>query len=157
MFRSVIEELSAANEREVAELIRAGLAERWDRWDPAANLELDDMVAAYGHGRTILLRSEHGEATGTGTLLPRTDTTAEIVRMSVSKSARRLGVGRTIVGELLATARRWGVDRVVLETTSDWEDAVAFYRSCGFIVTHHGADEFGPQTFFEYRIRSGTT
>lgn len=157
VFEPVIEEFSEADQREVAELIRAGLAERWGRLDPDANPELDDMVAAYGHGRTILLRSADGKLAGTGTLVPRTDTTAEIVRMSVSTVARRLGVGRLIVDELLATAQLWGAERVILETTSTWTDAVEFYRACGFVVTHQGADDFGPQTFLEYSLKPPTT
>ncbi len=76
--------------------------------------------------------------------------------MSVSRSARRLGVGRLIVEELVATAHRWGADRVILETTSAWVDAIEFYRRCGFVVTGCGTDEFGAQTFFEYRLRNMT-
>lgn len=152
VFKPVIEELSEDNQRAAADLIRAGLEERWGHLDPKANPDLDDLMAAYGSGRTIVVRSDDGTPVGTGTLLPRPGSTAEVVRMSVTASARRLGVGRLIVDELLATACHWGVERVVLETTSTWEDAIEFYRRCGFVVTHQGADEFGPQTFLEYRL-----
>lgn len=157
MFQPGIEELSDTTQEEVADLIRAGLTERWGRLDPDTNPDLDDLPAAHADGRTILIRSDDGRLIGTGALLPRTNATAEIVRMSVATSARRLGVGRQVVDELLATARHWGVDRVILETTSTWTDAIEFYRSCGFAVTHHGTDEFGPQTFLEYRLRPPTT
>lgn len=153
----MIEELSETNQHEAADLVRAGLAERWGRLDPHANPDLDDLLAAVGDGRTILVRTDDGRIAGTGTLVPRSDSTAEVVRMSVVESARRLGIGRLIVDELLATACRWGVERVTLETTSTWTDAIDFYRRCGFVVTHHGADEFGPQTFFEYRLRPAAT
>ena len=61
--------------------------------------------------------------------------------MSVAAAHRRRGIGRLIVAELVATARRWGVERVVLETTSTWTDAVDLYRSCGFVVTHVDGDD----------------
>jgi len=152
----VIEELSKANQHEAAALIRAGLTERWGDLDPNLNSDLDNMTETYSTGLTILVRGNEGQLIGTGTLTPRPSSTAEIVRMSVAPAARGQGVGRMMVEELLATARDWGCERIVLETTSSWTDAVEFYQRCGFVLTHHGPDEFGPQTFFEYRLSSPT-
>ena len=153
----IIEELDVANQHRAAELVRAGLAERWGRLDPDLNPDLDDMVTAYHGGRTILVLDVSRRPVGTGTLMPQSSSDAEIVRMAVAPTARRQGVGRLIVDELINTARRWEADRVVLETTSTWTDAVSFYQRCGFVITGHGQESFGPQTFFEYRLTPSTT
>jgi hypothetical protein len=79
---------------------------------------------------------------------------AEIRRMSVAAAARRDGVGRVILAELIATARTWRVPRVVLETTSTWTAAIDFYRSCGFTVTGEVAGEHGRETWFELPLLS---
>ncbi len=162
MSELIIEDLAHSDQEEAVALIRAGLTDRWGELDPQLNPDLDDLLGAYGGGRTIVVRQTAPDVTGTriigtGTLMPVNASTAEILRMSVASTARRAGVGRLIVDELLATARAWNADRVVLETTSTWTDAVAFYQRCGFDITHSGVDEFGPQTFFEYRLNPKTS
>ena len=152
MAEVTIEELTPANQHEAASLIRAGLAEHWGALDPDLNPDLDDLIESYRHGRTILVRRPPGPLLGTGTILPRGHGTAEILRMSVAPDARRLGIGRRIVDELIATARTWNADRVVLETTSAWTDVVAFYLRCGFTITHTEMSEFGPETHFAYDL-----
>ena len=147
-----IEELTRGNQAEVRALILAGLAEHWGEIDPTLNPELDDMVDSYGAGRTILIRGDDGALLGTGTLLPRSDDTAEILRMSVAHTARRSGIGRRIVDELLVTAGGWSATRVILETTSAWPDVIAFYLSCGFAITHTDDGDFGSDTWFERSV-----
>ncbi len=148
----IIEDLTEATQGEVADLILAGLAEHWGTLDPELNTDLHDMMASYAGGRTVVARDGHGTLLGTGTIIPTALATTEIVRMSVAPNARRLGVGRRIVDELLDTARRWEAERVILETTSTWTSVVEFYLRCGFVITHTAEDDFGPQTLFEYRL-----
>ena len=57
------------------------------------------------------------------------------------------------VEELVATAGRWGMARVTLETSTRWHDAIAFYRRCGFEITHEISGEFGSDTWFARQIR----
>lgn len=146
------EELDRKNQGEVRSLILAGLADHWDSVDPTLNPDLDDMTESYRDGRTVLARDPDGSLLGTGSLLPRSDGVAEIVRMSVATPARRRGIGRKIVEELLSTAMAWGVDTVILETTSTWEDVVAFYLECGFVITHVEESPFGDNTWFERHL-----
>jgi GNAT superfamily N-acetyltransferase len=61
--------------------------------------------------------------------------------MSVAADMRRRGIGRMILAQLVERARAGGFRRLILETTATWEDAVAFYRRCGFVVTHHQAGD----------------
>ncbi len=110
------------------------------------------MIDHYRHGRTVLVRDDDGALLGTGTLLPRDEDTAEILRMSVARSRRRSGIGRQILDELLATAASWGSSVVVLETSSSWDGVVSFYLRAGFIITDVEEGDFGSDTWFERRI-----
>jgi GNAT superfamily N-acetyltransferase len=130
----------------------AGLGERWGSVDESLNPDLDDIGAAFATGAFVVAVSD-GAVVGTGGLLRRGDDTAEIVRMSVAPSARRHGLGRCLVDELVEIARRWGAERVICETTSSWASAVAFYVDCGFTITHDVEGAFGSDTYFERRLR----
>lgn len=151
MLDVTFEELDEHNHAEVRALILRGLGDHWGSIDESLNPDLDDMMSSYACGRTIVLRGPDREVLGTGTIVPRAESVAEIVRMSVADSARRSGIGRRIVDELIATATQWGVDVVVLETTSAWQDVVDFYLACGFERTHTANGEFGDNTWFERR------
>lgn len=144
----VFEDLSADTHDEVRSLILDGLAEHWGEVDASLNPDLDDMLRAYATGRTLVARSDDGTVVGTGTLRPHGTGGAEIVRMSVRADARRSGLGRQMVDELVAIARGWGCDAVVLETTTAWSEVVAFYQRCGFTITHVEDGAFGSDTWF---------
>ena len=135
----------------VRSLILVGLGEHWGNVDETLNPDLDDIGAAYGHGRTVVVR--HGsDIVATGTVVPRDPSTAEVCRMSVAADHRRVGLGRLVVEELLGTARDWGATAVVLETSTSWNEVVSFYRSCGFAITHHEAGTFGEDTWFRREL-----
>lgn len=61
---------------------------------------------------------------------------------------RRRGVGRTLLDALAAAARARGLTRLVLETSADWDDAVAFCSGCGFTMTHDEVGAFGRDAWF---------
>lgn len=143
------EELTEETHAEVRALILAGLADHWGVIDESLNSDLADLLDSYRDGRTVVLRGADGVIIGTGTIIARGDGVAEIVRMSVASTARRGGFGRRIVDELMDTARRWGIERVVLETTSTWTDVIDFYLANGFVITHVAPSEFGDDTWFE--------
>jgi len=116
---------------EARALILSGLEERWGLIDPTKNPDLIDLMAAYDQG-VFLVALLDGTIVGTGALLPEGETTGRIVRMSVKKTLRSQGLGTTILDELIRAARALGMDRIVLETTATWLDAVAFYEKRGF-------------------------
>ena len=72
--------------------------------------------------------------------------------MSVALAYRRTGTGRRLVDELVECARRWGMDRVVLETSARWIEAIEFYVRCGFAQTHFEDGAFGRDAWFEMRL-----
>jgi GNAT superfamily N-acetyltransferase len=144
----LIRDISVEEAAAVRELVLAGLAEHWGDVDPALNTDLTDLAVAHPGSRTLVALDPAGALVGTGTVVPRGDGTAELVRMSVAAGARGTGVGRALVDALVAVARTWGCGRVVLETTSAWEGTVAFYLACGFTVTHEDDGPFGRDTWF---------
>lgn len=128
-----------ADQAAAQSLILAGLGERWGWIDYTANPDLDDIAAAYGHGWFVVALLD-GALVGTGALLPEGNGGGRIVRMSVRQTLRGQGIGRRILAELTAVARRAGYHTLVLETTSSWTDAVRFYAANGFAVTRVDVD-----------------
>ncbi len=61
-----------------------------------------------------------------------TTNTAEIKRMYVVRGARGLGLARRMLAHLEDTARRAGVQALVLETGSKQPEAIALYESSGY-------------------------
>lgn len=147
MLAPIFTKLTAADQPAVRALILAGLEEHWGPLDPTLNRDLDDMAITYGHGQTILARSEN-RVVATGTVLPLDQESAEIVRMSVCRSQRRTGLGRATVDELCHRAELMGFTQVRLETSTAWTGVVAFYQACGFSITHLEPGDFGSNTWF---------
>lgn len=52
--------------------------------------------------------------------------------MYVTPEARRHGLGRRIVNELMGEGRRMGLKQVKLEVVSEDEPAIRLYEACGF-------------------------
>lgn len=144
----LIRPFAAADQPVVRALVLAGLADHWGEVDASLNPDLDDVAAAYAHGRT-LVAEVGGTVRGTGTVVPHGHDAAEIVRMSVAREARGSGLGRALVEALVAEASAWGAGRVVLETTATWTDTVAFYLACGFTITHYDDGRFDRDAWFE--------
>ncbi len=136
---------------EVRTLILSGLGEHWGSVDEELNPDLADLESSYASGRT-LVACDGRRVVGTGTVIPRDGATAEIVRMSVAPAYRRHGVGRRLVDDLVGTARHWGMERVILETSAHWTEVVEFYERCGFTLTHFEEGEFGRDAWFELML-----
>lgn len=92
--------------------------------------ELPNLVA--GRGRLLAVRRAAGEVVGAGALKPVDDTTAEIKRMYIRPVARGNGLGRALLGRLLADARAEGFRTLRLETLALLTEAMELYRSFGF-------------------------
>ena len=146
---------SPADQEAVRALILSGLEEHWGHLDESLNPDLRDIAVTYRHGRTVVVEVA-GQLVGTGTLVPAGEGAAEIRRMSVRPDCRRQGIGWAIVESLTTTAWEWGATRVVLETSTDWTEAVEFYLRCGFVVTHQEEGSFGLDTWFELDRRTAT-
>jgi GNAT superfamily N-acetyltransferase len=128
-------------------VVLAGLEEHWGALDPDLNRDVDDLGAAYADGTVVVARVD-GAVVGVGVVVPAGPAEAEVKRMSVLRAHRRRGIASAVLTALVEIARRWGCHAVVLETTTSWTDAVAFYRGCGFVHTHDETGTFGSDSWF---------
>jgi GNAT superfamily N-acetyltransferase len=80
----------------------------------------------------LIARDEDGSAVGCGGLRPIDESTVEIKRMFVRRSARGRGIARQILQSLEAKAAGLGARRVVLETGRDQPEAVRLYETSGY-------------------------
>jgi len=132
-----VEPFQPTDQAAVKELVLAGLVDPWGVLDPSLNPDLNDIAASYARAVFLVARHQGGGVIGSVALVPRAAGTAEIVRMSVARNARRQGIGRMITTQLVAHARAAGLRRIFLETTETWDEVIAFYLWCGFHITHH--------------------
>ena len=127
----------------VRALIVQGLTQRWGKYGASFNPDLENFATAYQQA-VVLIAKIDGRIIGCGVLLKEADAVGRIVRMTVSADRQRTGLGRKILNALLAAAKSAGYREVLLETTSTWQSAVAFYTACGFLP---GKVENGDQHF----------
>ncbi len=119
----------------------AELDQRFDAgYDPGAALplELDEMRPPRGR---FLLAQCRDEAVGCGVLKLHGTEPAEIKRMWVSPSARGLGLGRRLLTELEQLAAAEGAPATQLETNRNLPEAIALYRSSGYVEVPAFNDE----------------
>jgi GNAT superfamily N-acetyltransferase len=147
----LIEPFQPEDQAAVKALILAGLVEHWGRLDVSKNPDLDNIASSYAGG-TFLIARQAGQVIGTGALVPWSENTGQIVRMSVAASRRRLGTGRLILENLLVCARRAGMKEVILETAAAWTGVIEFYKNAGFELTHYQGDD----AYFRLGLEAGT-
>lgn len=95
----------------------------------------------------VLVVEAGGTLVGAATLwvkpdLAHGDRVVEVPMLVVSEEARRQGVGKLLVEEIMAVAADEGAALIELIATRDNSEARLFYRSLGFIETEHVALEF---------------
>jgi len=114
----------------------------WAREEVKEFSDVDKLVTAENHGRLFVLYMPHpetGERELAGTLAvcvsdkDKESGTAEIKRLAVSPTYRRLGLGRALINHGIQHARdHCGASTVYLHTLSDMHPARNFYRSLNF-------------------------
>jgi len=98
-----------------AGMMRAELESRHSYYLVAFRPETPDLIEAYA-----------------GLLSPQRSGEAEIQTIAVAASARRRGLGRTLMHQLTAEARRRGAHEMFLEVRADNPGAQELYASLGF-------------------------
>jgi len=96
------------NQAEVKNLILAGLAEHWGTIDPSKNLDLNDICSTYANAVFLVARLQN-RIIGTGALVPKSNNTAEVVRMSVAADMRRQGIASQILQDYVTTPDPVGI------------------------------------------------
>ncbi len=86
-------------------------------------------------GGVIIFGELEGEIVGTVGLSKVTDTTYELIKMGVKKSAQGKGVGMQLGKAILEKARELGAEKVELFTHTKLDSALKIYRKLGFVDT----------------------
>ena len=81
---------------------------------------------------TFLIARRGGRAVACGAIRLLDPTTAEVKRMYSEPSLRGTGIGRAVLGALEASARAFGVERLVLETGVHQRAAIGLYAGSSF-------------------------
>ncbi|UCD48552.1 MAG: GNAT family N-acetyltransferase [Phycisphaerales bacterium] len=130
-----LREATNADCEAVRDLVFTVLAEYGLKPDPGStDADLSDIEQSYlARGGTFrILESSDGSVIGAYGLYPMEDRACELRKMYLRRECRGQGLGRRLLDDALAEARRLGFRRVVLETASVLKEAIALYERYGF-------------------------
>ncbi len=102
--------------------------EAWSAWAFRDSLAL---------ASTLAIGIEDDDLLSGMIIVQKTPPDAEILSMAVDAGLRRRGYARTLMARLCALLGPYGMDRLLLDVAADNEAAIAFYKSCGFLVDGH--------------------
>jgi DNA-binding MarR family transcriptional regulator len=94
----------------------------------------------------------HGEPIGCGGVKHHASAPAEIKRMWLAPRARGLGLGRRLLGTLEGCAREGGARVAHIETSAVLNEALALYRSSGWVEVAPFNDEPFADHWFEKQL-----
>jgi len=118
---------------EITALVEAQQAEMRELYSGEADIGPTREAAMFVEpdGAFLVVRDE-GRAIGCGGVCRFDGTRAELKRMYVAPEARGRGLGRLLLVELEAEARRLGYAGIVLETGDRQPEALGLYASAGY-------------------------
>jgi DNA-binding MarR family transcriptional regulator/GNAT superfamily N-acetyltransferase len=130
----------------------AELNERFEAgFDPRRSISADDHELVEPRGLVLVARLLE-EPIGCGALKLHGRAPAEIKRMWVSPAARGLGLGRRMLRGLEEHARQRGATATRLETNRALTEAIALYRSSGYVEVAPFNDEPYAHHWFEKEL-----
>jgi putative acetyltransferase len=120
--------------RDVTALVHAQQEEMRGRYEGEADIGPTREAAMFQEpdGLFLVVRDDDDGAVGCGGICRFDETRAELKRMYVAPQARGLGLGRQVLEELEAHARRLGYRGIVLETGDRQPEALGLYASAGY-------------------------
>ncbi|HEX8207946.1 MAG TPA: GNAT family N-acetyltransferase [Solirubrobacteraceae bacterium] len=121
----------------VAELNRRAPARGFD---PAKGATAEPHEVRPPHGAFVVAYSD-GEAVGCGAVKHHPGAVTDIKRMWLAESARGLGLGRRLLEHLEGLAREHGSKEAHIETNDVLAEAIALYRSAGYVEVPAFNDE----------------
>jgi putative acetyltransferase len=141
-------EIENPDQAEVAGLLEAGDAYMASLY-PAESNHMLDMASLQRAGVTFLVARVDGRALGCAALVSSGEGWAEIKRMFVAPTARGLKLGRRLLERIEAVACGNGERLLRLETGAKQPEALALYRSAGFVeIGPFGAYRADPLSLF---------
>jgi GNAT superfamily N-acetyltransferase len=142
-------------DRDARRCIRAYFAELDRRsdsgFDPAAGISAEPHELVPPAGRFLIVYLG-GEPVGCGAVKHHPGAPSEIKRMWVAESARGLGIGRRLLNELERWTIRSGASIARLETNRALVEAIALYRSAGYVEVPPFNDEPFAHHWFEKQL-----
>ncbi|MEA2428812.1 MAG: hypothetical protein QOF37_2440, partial [Thermoleophilaceae bacterium] len=120
-------------------------------YDPAAGVSAEPHELRPPAG-VLLLAYLYGEAVACGALKNHAGAPSEIKRMWVSEPVRGLGIGRRLLQALETRAREGGATAARLETNRNLTEAIAMYRSAGYVEVAAFNDEPFADHWFEKEL-----
>jgi DNA-binding MarR family transcriptional regulator/GNAT superfamily N-acetyltransferase len=94
-----------------------------------------------------------GEAVGSGAVKHHPDGVTDVKRMWLAESARGLGLGRRLLEHLEGLAREHGSTEAHIETSDVLPEAIALYRSAGYVEVPRFNDEPFADRWFSRPLR----
>jgi DNA-binding MarR family transcriptional regulator/GNAT superfamily N-acetyltransferase len=141
--------------RDAKRCIRAYFAELDRRsesgFDPSTGISADPHELVPPAGR-FLIAYLRDEPLGCGAVKHHPGGPSELKRMWVAESARGLGIGRRLLTELEKHALRSGASTARLETNRALVEAIAMYRSAGYVEVPAFNDEPFAHHWFEKQL-----
>jgi GNAT superfamily N-acetyltransferase len=125
------EPIASAVPQSMIRALNAELSALYPEDGTPSHFRLDEDEVAPGRG-VFLVAYADGEPRACGAIRLLDPRTAEVKRMYVAPDARGLGLGRRVLAELEAEARRLGARTVVLETGVRQPEAIAMYEKAGY-------------------------
>ena len=121
----------------------------------ANDADLDDLEINFfrGGGCFEVVEDAANRIVGCAGLRPLNPCRAELCKMYIEKSARRQGLGKRLLEDLLAAARQSGFREVWLTTNSVLIEAITLYARYGFQPV--GAEHLPPRCDAAYLLRLG--
>lgn len=136
----------------VAELNRRAPARGFD---PSKGATADPHEVRPPNGAFIVAYLR-GEAIGCGAVKHQPDDVTDVKRMWIAESARGLGLGRRLLEHLEALARERGSAEAHIETNDVLPEAIALYRSAGYVEVPAFNDEPFADRWFTKPLRDAS-
>ena len=121
---------------DIARLVFDVLREYGLKPDPAStDADLKDIESSYFQrgGTFLVLEDKDGSVIGAYGLYPMEQQACELRKMYLHKVYRGKGLGKFLLEDALSRAKQLGFETMVLETASVLKEAIALYKSYGFV------------------------
>lgn len=102
-------------------------------------------------GGAVWIVEQGGRARGSLALTAEAERRGQLRWFVLEAPLRGRGLGRSLLAELLATAREAGMQHLELDTFSALQDAARLYRSAGFeVVSERERNDWGPLIVYQH-------